>query len=371
MSGLSALRGGDAVRLSTPFEEWPTADRSGWQAAVRKRGPLDEQAAAASWRPTTTAGVRASYSCWLRRLLRRSPGSLVLEPRDRVTRAAVGDYIAELRLSVSDGGVATYLAQVAMAVKAISPGADFPWLRSVVARPRRSGTSGKKSGRLVDSRKLMKLGISMMEEARARREGLPRHRATSYRNGLMIALLALRPLRLANFIGTEIGSHLAERGGKQWISFTAAETKNKRAIDFPFPTNLLRHLKHYLVHVRPFLCEQTSGRNSKKPFRPFGDRLWVSGTDSALQSKAFFTMAVRLTTQAFGRQVNPHLFRDCLVTTLSSEDADLASVIPYVLGHKAIRTSENHYNHALGRRETERFQRHVQALRSSGKTNLS
>jgi integrase/recombinase XerD len=217
----------------------------------------------------------------------------------------------------------------------------------------------------------MKLGISMMEEARARREGLPRHRATSYRNGLMIALLALRPLRLANFIGTEIGSHLAERGGKQWISFTAAETKNKRAIDFPFPTNLLRHLKHYLVHVRPFLCEQTSGRNSKKPFRPFGDRLWVSGTDSALQSKAFFTMAVRLTTQAFGRQVNPHLFRDCLVTTLSSEDADLASVIPYVLGHKAIRTSENHYNHALGRRETERFQRHVQALRSSGKTNLS
>ena len=75
-------------------------------------------------------------------------------------------------------------------------------------------------------------------------------------------------------------------------------------------------------------------------------------------------MTVRRTTEAFGQPVNPHLFRDCLATTLASEEADLTWAIPHVFGHKAL-TSERHHNHALGKRETDKFQNHVKTLRRS------
>ena len=186
---------------------------------------------------------------------------------------------SELRLSVADATISVYLRYIAMALRAIAPGAEFGWLNRLTARlASRAASTGKKGGRLVASRDLMELGIRLMAEARVRLDGSERRRATRYRDGFMLALLALRPLRLANFVGIEIGRHLLDCDGKSWLMFQAAETKNRKTINFPFPENLLPHLRHYLRHVRPCLCGQTTGRNPLAVFQEPGARLWVSGT---------------------------------------------------------------------------------------------
>ena len=215
----------------------------------------------------------------------------------------------------------------------------------------------------------MEIGMRLMTQARATPDGSERRRATRYRDGLMLALLAMRPLRLANFVNIEIDRHLVNRAGALWLSFEAAETKNRRALEFPYPDNLIDHLGHYLRDVRPRLCSQTTGRNPRATFQKPGLHLWVSGTGAALRPKVFFTMTVRRTTEAFGQRVNPHLFRDCLATALAADDGDVAWAIPHVLGHRTTRTSERHYNHALGQREIETFQRHVESLRQSRPTS--
>ena len=68
-----------------------------------------------------------------------------------------------------------------------------------------------------------------------------------YRDGLMIACLAYRPLRLANFIGLELGRQLQRRGTGWWLEIPAAETKTRRPIALPFPAPL----ELYLVRWRP------------------------------------------------------------------------------------------------------------------------
>jgi hypothetical protein len=59
-----------------------------------------------------------------------------------------------------------------------------------------------------------------------------------YRDGLMIACLAVRPLRLANFIGLGLGGHLQRRGTGWWLEIPAAEAKTQTRIAPPFPAPL-------------------------------------------------------------------------------------------------------------------------------------
>jgi hypothetical protein len=53
-------------------------------------------------------------------------------------------------------------------------------------------------------------------------------RATQYRNGLMIALLACCPIRLKNFAALTIGSSIVQVEDSWWIVLTEEDTKEKR-----------------------------------------------------------------------------------------------------------------------------------------------
>ncbi len=50
--------------------------------------------------------------------------------------------------------------------------------------------------RLVESNRLVEAGLRMMSEAQSKRN--PRTRALHYRDGLLMAFLALRPIRLSS-----------------------------------------------------------------------------------------------------------------------------------------------------------------------------
>ena len=54
----------------------------------------------------------------------------------------------------------------------------------------------------------------------------------------------------------------------------------------------------------------------------------------------------RVTRAAFGTAVWPHLFRDCLFTSLAVEQPELIGIGPAVLGHSSLATGQKHYNQA-------------------------
>ncbi|MFO0408528.1 MAG: hypothetical protein ACK50Q_19365 [Labrys sp. (in: a-proteobacteria)] len=51
----------------------------------------------------------------------------------------------------------------------------------------------------------------------------------------------------------------------------------------------------------------------------------------------------RTTGRAFGRSINPHLFRDCAATFVALEDPEHIGIAAPLLGHVDHRTTERHY----------------------------
>ena len=113
------------------------------------------------------------------------------------------------------------------------------------ARPKRH--------RLVAIEKLFGLGLDLM--AKAETERTPPRRFKTYRDGLMIALLASCPLRLRNLCGLSLNRTLVQRDEVWWMQIPAAETKTKNAIELPWPDILVPYLETYLADHRSPIAE--------------------------------------------------------------------------------------------------------------------
>ena len=81
----------------------------------------------------------------------------------------------------------------------------------------------------------------------------------------MIAMLAVHPVRLANFTAIRIGQHLDLTGEHCWLRFSAHETKEGQPFETPLAAVLERPLDMYLRQIRPVLLD---GRQS--------GALWIS-----------------------------------------------------------------------------------------------
>jgi integrase len=97
---------------------------------------------------------------------------------------------------------------------------------------------------LVGTRQLFDLGVELIGRA-AGKAGW--ERALCYRDGLIIALLALRPLRIGNFAGLRLGHHLQRRSQEWWIALAGDETKNRMPTEQPLPAVITPWLETYLA----------------------------------------------------------------------------------------------------------------------------
>jgi integrase/recombinase XerD len=197
-----------------------------------------------------------------------------------------------------------------------------------------SGDDGRKRNRLQDPDRLVTLGLDLMNRAERGRHASQRKNAAYFRDGLQIALLALRGVRKSNFASLRIGTHLVQRNGVWWLSFSGSETKNHTPLQVPFPEMLLPQLHRYLEHYRPLLA----GR------RYTGDRLWLSYRHRPQAAHSLQLQLVLHTRMAFGRPINPHLFRDCIATSIAIHDPKHVRMAATILGHSSFATTERHYN---------------------------
>jgi site-specific recombinase XerD len=137
-----------------------------------------------------------------------------------------------------------------------------------------------------------------MEEAEAAHHLTSLKRARGYRNGLMIAFLAVMPIRLKNFSAIRIGSSLV----KHQNAWQLNDTKSGLSDECPVPRFLDSYIEKYIEEYRPL-------------FRPRHDRLWVSTYGGDLSYLGCERIVTDTTRATLSIPMSPHLFRSSAAST--------------------------------------------------------
>ena len=189
-----------------------------------------------------------------------------------VTPENVDAYLAELATRVGSVTIQGSIHKLRRACELIDPARDMSWLADIekdlalVMQPR------SKADRWVLTEVLVDAGLTLVAEAKNSRKMSQLAQARQVRNGLMVAMLAMHPIRLKNFADLEIGRNFVEIKGWWWIVLSASETKEGRPDERRIDDLLESALDRYLRKV-----PAGSGRSR------YVDRgLWLSSNDGAL-----------------------------------------------------------------------------------------
>jgi hypothetical protein len=228
-----SLRGGRGKRLaggprSLPFAEWSRADQQAWQEACRPACRLTRGGAASHLAAVSRDDFQRRYGACLGFVDRSK--RLDLEAAHAaacVTPKNVEDYIADLQARVRSVTVWNCIYKLRRAAELLFMASDFSWLAEIekdlalIAIPR------SKFDRLVMTERLLEAGLTLIAEAEAFAKS-DLARAKGVRNGLMIAILALCPIRLKNFAALGLGRTFLEIDGTWWIALPQGATKTGR-----------------------------------------------------------------------------------------------------------------------------------------------
>ncbi len=365
MSGGPYGRGKAPERASMPLYLWPQADLEVWKAATAAVDPFADQGGErASMRPHSNHRLQSSYGRWLTFLERSGDLTQSPEPARRIRKDTVEQFIRELQaLGNMPSTIALRLTDLLLMAQLFEPAADWSFIARLADRVRALESKPKdKRLHLRGSDELYTLGHKLMENAG--QQSFPATAAFRFRDGLMIALLALVPLRRKNFVQLRIGTELKKLDDRWVVEISGYTTKTHAPLDFEWPDDLVCPLETYLQIHRPVLAAR-----SYRWLTRAGNHLWVAQTGSALTQMAFYDIMKKHTKEAFGKALNPHAFRHAAATTLAIHDPEHVRVAAPVLGHRSLSTTQKFYNQAKGlvahRRYTDALSRLRQRSRRS------
>ena len=337
---------------SLAFELWPEADRTAWSVAIQTKGFMRRGGKGAEWRPAPRKTAIGVYGRWLAWLAAEEPGAYGELPAERLNPIRVERYAQLLLTGCASVTAASYIGVMCMAVIAMFPEKEWDWLRTMQKGLRRNAAPVREK-QFANAGDLFQLGIGLMEDAEAlmsndNRAASPSRQqlaaARQYRDGLMIALLAARPLRIANFVAMVIGIHVVQTPTQTTIRFAKHETKTHRALHQAWPDDLLPALARYLKDVRPrLIAGPAPGGNEQYVGAGPGARLWVGQGGTALSPAGLNKMLGRRTELAFGYAMTAHRFRDSVATTITNQDPTKLRYAADILGHARVATTERSY----------------------------
>jgi len=322
-----------AAPRSTPLNEWPAAHRETWEEIWRPGLRLRKGGAASRYAEVSREDFAQRYGAFLDFLERNGLLDPSAGPAAQVTPRNVERYIAELKARVRSVTVWNCIYKLRMAARLLDPKADFAWLSEIeqdlalVMEPR------SKFDRVVLAERLVQAGLTLVTEAEAFSR-YPFKRAIGIRNGLLIALLSVCPIRIKNYAALEIGVTFKEERGSWWIALPYGSTKTDTADQRPVPDYLQEAVELYLIESRPVLIGS----------RPATNSLWISSrTGRRYTTKNLGTRISHITLETIGVDVSPHLFRTAAATTSACYGTDMPYLASAVLNHTNSRDTEEHY----------------------------
>jgi site-specific recombinase XerC len=341
----------DPMRRALPISEWPTVDCNAWQAALTCGDAFEDGGGAVDWAAKTRLTNISHYGRWLGYLRWRGLLGDEESLSDRVTRDRVRDYVNHLEMIVAPHTCVSMLIGLKVMMQVMTPESNWNWLQKVCNRIQRAAkpTSNKLS-RMRPTTEIFK--VALRELRRLPSDPLSKKDALRYRDALMLAFLASRPLRRKNCAALELGRNLVKVDGGWLLTIPAEETKTGQAIAFLLPEILVPWLERYLV-VRKF---PVPGELSSK--------LWLSNEGKPLNGNRVWSRITKLTQRLFGKSINPHLLRDCAASTLANSSSDLALAAAPLLGHRHFATTERFYIQANNLEASRRFNSILSKLRT-------
>jgi hypothetical protein len=214
---------------SLPLAEWPTADREAWRQAREPHVRLRRGGAAAHMKPVTQADLERRYGYFLDHLARRHLLDQTAPAAAHVTEEALRGFLGEIKAIWRPVTQAQSIYKLRRMAEILSPRTNFAWLRetendlALVAYPR------DRFDRIITTERLLEAGLTLVKEAQLAVHRRRLWRATQLRNGLMIALLALTPIRSKNFASLTLGKSFVRQGDRWCLCLHALETKAGRA----------------------------------------------------------------------------------------------------------------------------------------------
>ena len=252
-----------------PFiADWPARDRELWEKGVKPAGLFESGGAGADWSDCSRRKAASGNSSWLSWLAAEGLPNPDAHPGDRVDPERVSAYIEHLRVGRAPYTVLCRIQELYDAMRVMAPDADWRWLVQVYRNLRaRVRPVRDKPSRLKPIDELAALGERMMQEAETAPGWSARRRAVQFRDALMIALLAYRPVRVKNLAMMRLGRHLTKVGRYWQILFAADETKSHIPYEGIVPSTLVSRLERYVDIHRPVLMrgERADSRPDAPP----------------------------------------------------------------------------------------------------------
>ena len=288
-------------------------------------------------RDTTISRYFYTYRCWSNHL--RAVASQGLEQRIPITGTSryIMAFVENIRARASTTTALIEARRLRRLLLAIDRQLDIRSLNHMINKMHLE-TKIRQRRRYpnVSTPSLLNLGYDLMRFAGERISTDNSYTsAISWRDGFMIALLALRPLRISNFVNLRLQGNLFVHHDIAWFRFQTYETKNGQYLEFPYPNELFSQLGRYIREIRPILIRRTAS--------PY---LWLSRRGEPMHEAVLRRIIKTRTSNAFGFAISPHGFRHAAVTYLATTHPEWISFGPDLLGHSDPAVAEAHYNHA-------------------------
>jgi integrase len=339
-----------------PLDRWPDADRLAWLAACRPTERLKRGGRASHLKDVTRRDLVRRYGYFLDHVQRTGALDCKAPLAAHVTRNRVESYRIELDSRVSS--VTTYgaLYKLRRIAQIIAPELNFSWLAEIEKDLALVMVPRSKFSRVVYTNILVDAGMTLMIEADAAVHRSVLYRARQFRNGLMVALLALHPIRLKNFSSLDIGSTLRKCNGTWWIVLAGSDTKERRPDERSIDPVLAGCVDRYLDIHRQVLARNNDVSTS----------LWLSSNAGGAMTYLAVEKVIKITTlSVVGIDVSPHLFRTSAVSTAAIHAGEQPRLGSALLHHSDPNVAEEHYNRASGFSAARKFSDFIRTLQSS------
>lgn len=326
------------MSLVLPLSEWPKQDRVMWADLTRQGGPFDDVGALAHLRDTSLLTLERRYARWLCWLTTHEPTAIALQPASRATLPRLSAWLDDLQHTKPMTQL-MFVDGVLRILRAAAPEADWTAqlrLKASLKRAAGNGDRDRKAGRILSSDVLLRAGITMATK-HANAAGTSLQSMKHLRDGTMIALLALMPMRRRAFASLRIGHSVLVADDEILIALPAELTKSGQPWEAVVPNQIDPLLRRYLTEARPMFMARGNQNH---------DILWVGERGTVFNSNYLGSRIAECTKKLTGVRVPPHFFRDAAATTLARLSPQSAKLIRPVLAHSGFGTAERHYIHA-------------------------
>jgi integrase len=273
-------------------------------------------------------------------------------PAAHVTPDLVHGFVEHVRPHWRSVTLAQVVFKIRRVAEILAPGTDFDWLRELEKDLALVAVPQPRFDRLVTADLVLEAGLTLMKEAGLNVNGTPFRRAITARNGLMLMILVLCPIRLGNFAALTLGRTFRQVDGQWWITLSQDDTKERRPDERPIPEpDLLGPaIDIYLRCYRPILLGETEtvyeqGNLFQAPCRRgrSTQALWVGQRGGALSQSQVYTTIMDTTRQTIGTAIHPHQFRSIAAVTCSFFAPANPNLASAVLHHRDPRVTREHY----------------------------